>query len=203
MKFVSHLDMTRFAARAVRRAHLPIWYTEGFNPHPYITFALPLSLGMTSDYEVMDIRITDDEYDISCLCEKLNSVCPMYLNFFDAAEPRLKTGELAFADYEIIFDDNSMLERPLIQFLKGKEIFVTKKTKKGELKQLNAAEKILRCRVEGGQNTKLFITLPAGGSDNLNPELILTAFFAEPLTDYFCYNICRTALLDRDMNLFK
>ena len=45
IKYVSHLDMFRLMQRAVRRAEIPLWYTEGFNPHPYISFLLALSLG--------------------------------------------------------------------------------------------------------------------------------------------------------------
>lgn len=203
MKFISHLDMTRFASRALRRAHLPVWYTEGFNPHPYITFALPLSLGMTSDYEIMDIRLTDDGYDTQNICERLNAVCPSDLRFFDAAEPRLKTGELAFADYEITFNDGGALKNHLADFFERKEIPVTKKNKKGELKQFDAAEKIRRLRIECDKNTRVFITLPAGGNDNLNPTLILEAFFSQPSAEYFCYTVCRTALLDKNLCLFK
>jgi hypothetical protein len=68
MRFVSHLDMTRFMSRIIRRAKLPVWYTEGFNPHLYLTFALPLSLGMESEYEICDIRLTDDEFPIDEIC---------------------------------------------------------------------------------------------------------------------------------------
>ena len=46
IKYVSHLDMFRLMQRAVRRADIPLWYTEGFNPHPYISFLLALSLGV-------------------------------------------------------------------------------------------------------------------------------------------------------------
>ena len=79
MRFISHLDMTRFMARVIRRAELPVWYTEGFNPHLYMTFALPLSLGFESEYEAVDIRLLQDDYDLSILCDKLNAVCPEYI----------------------------------------------------------------------------------------------------------------------------
>ena len=49
MKFISHLDMQRFMIRMIRRSGIPVWYSEGFNPHPYITFALPLSLAEMLD----------------------------------------------------------------------------------------------------------------------------------------------------------
>ena len=49
MKFASHLDMNRLMTRLIRLSNIPIWYTEGFNQHPYITFALPLSLDHLSE----------------------------------------------------------------------------------------------------------------------------------------------------------
>jgi radical SAM-linked protein len=54
-KYTSHLDMQRCMMRAVRRARIELWYTEGFNPHPYVTFALPLPLGVESDGEPVDM----------------------------------------------------------------------------------------------------------------------------------------------------
>ena len=143
MRFVSHLDMTRFMTRIIRRAHLPVWYTEGFNPHLYMTFALPLSLGMESDYEVMDIRITDDNFDIGSIPEQLNAVCPPYITFFDVFEPILKAGAVAFADFKIDFDDDGLLCEALNEFFNSDSIVIEKKTKKGDTKELEVADKIL------------------------------------------------------------
>ena len=47
-KYISHLDIMRCMQRAVVRAGLPVWYTEGFNPHIYLTFSLPLSGWLTT-----------------------------------------------------------------------------------------------------------------------------------------------------------
>ena len=55
-KYISHLDVTRCFQRALQRAGLSVWYTEGFNPHSYLTFTLPLSLGYESLCESMDKR---------------------------------------------------------------------------------------------------------------------------------------------------
>ena len=202
MRFVSHLDMTRFMTRIIRRAHLPVWYTEGFNPHLYMTFALPLSLGMESDYEVMDIRITDDCFDIDTIPERLNAVCPPYIHFFDAFEPVLKAGAVAFADFKIDFDDGGILEKPLAEFLGRDSISVEKKTKKGDIKELEVADKIVAFKTENKNgNTCLYITLPAGSNDNINPELILNKFFES--SNFYCYVTTRTAILDQNKNLFR
>lgn len=56
--FISHLDMMRFWERALRRAGLPLAYSQGFTPHPRISMAAPLALGTTSEAELMDIYLT-------------------------------------------------------------------------------------------------------------------------------------------------
>jgi len=58
LKFISHLDLMRLWERAIRRAGLPLAYSEGFSPHPRISLAAPLSLGVTSEAELMDIYLT-------------------------------------------------------------------------------------------------------------------------------------------------
>lgn len=202
MRFISHLDMTRFMTRLIRRAELPVWYTEGFNPHLYMTFALPLSLGFESEYEVVDIRLLDDGYDISTLPKKLNAVCPPYICFFDATEPVKKAGDVAAAKFNIVFDDNNEIGDALNQFLSRDSITVLKKTKKGDIKEIEVADKIKSFEVDTRNNTVLNITLPAGSSENLNPELFLNKFFEE-YGKYYCYVITRTSVLDADGNLFK
>ena len=74
MKFVSHLDMTRFMSRLIAKSKIPVWYTEGFNQHIYMNFALPLSLGYEGLYEVMDFRLNDDSYPLE-ECLKKNESC--------------------------------------------------------------------------------------------------------------------------------
>ena len=58
LKFISHLDIIRLWVRALRRAQIPLEYSEGFSPHPRISLAVPLSVGVTADNELMDIIIT-------------------------------------------------------------------------------------------------------------------------------------------------
>jgi len=58
LKFLSHLDSMRLWERAFRRAGIPLAYSEGFTPHPRISLALPLSVGMTSEAEIMDVFIS-------------------------------------------------------------------------------------------------------------------------------------------------
>ncbi|MBI4181335.1 MAG: DUF2344 domain-containing protein [Chloroflexi bacterium] len=58
LKFISHLDIIRLWERALCRAQIPLAYSEGFSPHPRISLAAPLPVGVTSEAEFMDIFIT-------------------------------------------------------------------------------------------------------------------------------------------------
>lgn len=195
-RFISHLDTMRFMTRLLRRAGIPVWYTEGFNPHLYITFALPLSLGMTSEYEIADIRLNDDNYPLDLLCEKLNENSTDDYRFFHAKEPLKKLSDLSFATFLVEFDDGGEYAQKLETFLSGNEINIEKKTKKGDIKTMNIAEDIKNVTVTNDGNTKLIITLPAGNNKNINPDLIIKKF----LSDSECYvTVCRTALLDENM----
>ena len=55
VKFISHLDIMRFWERAFRRAEIPLVYSQGFSPHPRISLAAPLPVGVTSEFELMDV----------------------------------------------------------------------------------------------------------------------------------------------------
>jgi len=77
IKFISHLDIIRLWQRALNRAEIPLAYSEGFNPHPRISLAVPLALGVTSDAELMDI-----------FCSRL--VSPHW--FIDAVDRQLPPG---------------------------------------------------------------------------------------------------------------
>lgn len=62
MKFIGHLDVMRFFQKAIRRAGIPIAYTEGFSPHQIMSFAAPLGVGLTSDGEYLDIVCRDEAF---------------------------------------------------------------------------------------------------------------------------------------------
>ena len=58
LRFVSHLDLQRFFQRALNRSGLPIAFSQGFNPHPIMSFASALAVGWTSEYEVLDFKLS-------------------------------------------------------------------------------------------------------------------------------------------------
>lgn len=100
-RYISHLDINRLMQRVLKRAGLPVWYTEGFNPHMYLTFALPLSLGCESEAEYMDFRLTED-LPFDEICRRFNDSLPEGIHVREAFAPIHKTAEIARADYRIL-----------------------------------------------------------------------------------------------------
>lgn len=198
LRFASHLDMNRYMQRLVRRAGLPIWYTEGFNPHPYMTFALPLSLGFESAYEIMDIRLEDGCTDAEALAALQKESCAG-LEFFKVAAPVMKPGAIAYAQYEILLDTDDATG--LAAFLAQESIPVQKKNKKGKLCDVDIAPRIKSCTLEpAGQQTRMLLTCNAG-NDNLNPVLLLEAAFTR--VGQISYTVNRRALYTADGNIFE
>ena len=171
-KYVSHLDLMRTMTRAVRRAQIPLWYTEGFNRHPYLTFAAPLSLGHEGLRETMDIRLEED-MPFEELVSRLNEALPEGMTVVEAAEAVDKVKELVAADYVLTLDCpaevvQSALDQP--------ELLVEKRTKKKTMKTIDIKPHFANAQVEAvGENTcKMQVTLPSGSSENINPSLFLT-----------------------------
>ena len=180
-KYISHLDLNRVMLRAVGKSRLDIWYTEGFNRHAYITFALPLSLGYASDCESMDFRLNDDGADMTEIPDRLNACLPDGLRVLRCIEAAHKPADIASASYDISLEgmndgdiSSEELYDKLNAFISQPAIIVEKKTKKG-FKNVDLREYILACDIEAAEKPRLSLTLPAGGSLNINPSLFVSA----------------------------
>lgn len=204
-RFISHLDLNRCMARALRRAGIPVWYTQGFNPHPYITFALPLSLFYESNCEVMDMRL-DGEMSFAEVRERLNAQMPEGIRMTDAVSPEMKTTEITHASYSVKLEYPSHtaaeLERVWQELLAMPEVLIEKKTKRGvhevDVKPyLAQAETVL----EDGSLT-IYTTLPAGQQENLNPGCFAAALTRHAGVEPYLDHICRTGIFDALMRPF-
>lgn len=147
IKFISHLDVLRTIQRNIRRAHLPIEYSQGFNPHMATSIAQPLSVGVYSSGEYMDMVLTT-EMNEEEIIKKLNETAPSGIKYISALAIPYVEGEkkvpqaMALIDaarymikvkYTSLKDsDFSTLEEE-VKELWNKETWITiKKTKKGE-----------------------------------------------------------------------
>ena len=92
MIYIGHLDLLKFFQRTIKRAGLPIAYSLGFNPHQLMIFAIPLSLGVSSVGEYLDIQL---KQDMSCeeIENRLNSTMPLGIKILSVR--KLVEGEKA------------------------------------------------------------------------------------------------------------
>ena len=197
LKFVSHLDMNRFMSRLITRSKIPVWYTEGFNQHVYMNFAVPLSLGFEGLYEILEIRLVDDSFSCEDCLKALKAVAPEDISFFAVKEAGLNMKEIGFALFELKFEQLPSL---LAEFLNRDSIICEKKGKKGKVKEVDIIPKIRSFEIS--ENT-LKLCLVAGTEDNLNPSLVMEAFFSQTETEPVFYSVTRTAILDKSGNKFE
>ncbi|MBP5361670.1 MAG: DUF2344 domain-containing protein [Ruminococcus sp.] len=204
-KYISHLDLNRCMLRTFRRSRLPIWYTEGFNPHPYYSFALALSLGFESDCEILDFNITDDQMSMETIRDALNAVMPEGMRIVKVAEQKQKITAIAKAEYafSLVSEDSSALYDAVQKMISEPEILIEKKTKKGiKTVDIKPETEILSC-TDSGRSVDITMYLPAGTQTNFNPTLFIEAL--RRTTD-ICFdpeNIRRTAILCADNTIFE
>lgn len=174
LKYISHLDLQRAIHRMLVRSGLPIAYSEGFNPHPRLNIALPLSIYQEGERELFDFRLTDDIPD-DVIVERLQSNAFPGMEIISAcvAVGKLATQralwrieletEMTIAEFKSAFDG---------------EMIVTKRSKSGE-KQVDIAPRTTLVSAEAVENGIIArVELPAAGNDYLNPSYVV-AFFGD------------------------
>lgn len=208
LKYISHLDINRAMSRALKRANIPLWYTEGFNPHPYMSFSLPLSLGVESLCESVDLRIVGDISNDE-IKSRLNCVLPNDLKISDIYDDFRDNSEIVFSDYvyKFRFEDNEDAMKKIDAVLAGDEITALKKGKKGKrriLKETNIKPFIDRYSISLRNDViVLNIRLLAGPEKNLNPSLLFDTLIRLIDTDFEWKSISRISLLDKDYKEFR
>ncbi|WP_164997180.1 TIGR03936 family radical SAM-associated protein [Clostridium minihomine] len=203
-KYISHLDLNRCISQAFHKAKVPLWYTQGFHPYAFLTFALPLSLGITGLRESVDIKM-EGEISNQELMERLNDALPDDIVIYDITEPVMKPGKIAFASFEILLEPEDVtpdeLARIITVLFQSPEIIVSKRSKAGA-REINLKPYLSRVKVQvEGDKVRLSAILPAGSTENINPSLLLTAMETY-LSCRFYTDITRTNLYDADMQAF-
>lgn len=192
--------------RALHKSKLPIWHTEGFNPHPFVTFPLPLSLGFRGTNECMDVKLEDDNYSYEEIITKLNNCLPKGLRVFNVTEPVMKAGEIAYANFTLKISYDKISSDKICSHLKDlfalKKIEIEKKSKKG-IKIIDIKPGIKSYEVaENSDFAELNIILSAGSTDNINPNLIISAL-EKYFSESYYVDITRNELYNSDMELFR
>ncbi len=206
-RYVSHLDLMRAMTRSVRRAEVPLWYTEGYNPHPYLTFALPLSLGMESLYESMDMRIEGESTNEE-IFDLLKGSMPPGIEIVSVDDPIDDPKTIAFGEFDLLFDcENIKALTTLIEELLSKEELIVQKLgkqgRKKVLKDINLLEFLKESKLSSsGNRVKLTVVFPAGSTTNINPTLLSDEIVKQSGEDIASY-VVRKRLMKADMENFR
>jgi len=204
-KYISHLDLNRCMLRIFRRSGLPIWYTEGYNPHPYYAFALALSLGFESSCEILDFNITDDEMSMEEIRDRLNEVMPEGMKIISVKPQRKKITEIAKAEYVVSLEtaDPEKLLADVKALMASDEILIEKKTKRGfKTVNIKPDTEIVKCTVNDSA-LEIVMRLPAGTQMNYNPSLFLDSLKNAGAQPFSVKKICRTGILRADNKAFE
>lgn len=193
-KYISHLDLNRVMQGAIKRAKLPVWYTEGYNPHMYVQFMLPLSLGQEGVREAMDFRLLED-IPHSEVTTRLNKALPFDIRAVETAAPVLKNTDITTAEYEITADID---REKFLEFAESEKIIVEKTTKKGTFE---IDLKPLISELDVGD--RITFRLPAGNDFNINPVLLIDAYREFSGEEIKRIRIVRTKILCSDGSEFR
>ena len=181
LRFIGHLDFLKGFQQTIRRAGLPMAYSQGFNPHMLLSFAMPLPLGMTSHNDYADITLESwlTEAELS---SRLNKNAPEGLKIIGAWEydgPGAAALVTA-ADYsltierppETIRDITQAIAESINSLLSRQSIIVPKKTKSG-IKDTDIRQDILDIwPQEGEEESLVMMRLAAGSARFLNPLIV-------------------------------
>ena len=207
-KYISHLDINRAFQRAFSRAKINLWYTEGFNPHPYMSFSLPLSLGVESLCENVDIRITED-ISFDEIKNRMNAALPVGIRIVDVYDNFMDSNDIGYSDYvyKFEFEDNVLALEKIKAVLEQEEILAQKKGKKGKkriLMETDIKQFIDKYNISIRDNQiVLNIRLCAGGDKNLNPTLLFDTIIRLLDMDFEYKSISRIRLLTKDFKEYK
>ena len=197
LKYIGHLDVMRYFQKLLKRAHIPVAYSEGFSPHPIMSLSPPLPLGAESLGEYADIEITEllsSEDAVNAL--NANSADEIKIQSFKLLPDKAPNAMAAVsaAEYICCFKDNVIcpfdFKTEIEKFLSQDKIEVNKKTKKSEAV---IDIKPLIYDYNFTENDKLFLRLSTGSTNNLKPELLYKALFEK--------NGC--ALIDNALNITR
>lgn len=183
LKYISHLDVLRLFQRAFKRAGIRLKYSQGYNPHARVSFALPLSLGFESSGEYMEIE-TEDACDAESLIKGLNAIMPEGIRIascgvLSETSKTAISAVLDFASYRVEYKGGEEhipeIEAAVKPFMQQEKINIVKFSKK---KKKNIESDIRPhihsvATVNTSRGLVISLMLASGSRANLNPELMI------------------------------
>lgn len=137
--WISHLDLMRVFQRSFKRAGLPLTHTQGFNPRPSVSIALPLSVGVSSNCELLDFALTEDSFSFDEIKDRLNECLVDGVRVLQVYSDGRKIRDLALLkcqvelEYDVTVPDGAVCA--IRELFQQKQLLVSKKTKSGTVDQ--------------------------------------------------------------------
>ena len=137
--WMSHLDLMRLFQRAFKRAGLPLTHTQGFNPRPSVSIALPLSVGVESICELLDFDLEGEKIPCAEIVRKLNDVMVKGITVLECLEDCRKIRDIAYLDCVLTMEyDQGITEdklQTIVALFRRESILLEKKSKNGIVEQ--------------------------------------------------------------------
>lgn len=180
--YISHLDLMRTFQRAFQRAEIPIRHTEGFNPHAFISIALPMSVGFSSVCEYLDFECLDEAL-LPGLPARLNEVLPVGIRVQTCyvAEQAFRALEYVYYRLELLYDEGvpAGAREAVLALMTQNEIIVAKKGKKAgrgkQEVQTNIAPLMQKVTVEEKPEMLVLWVMLRAQEPGLNPRYLIKA----------------------------
>lgn len=206
--WISHLDLMRLFQRAFKRADLHLKHTQGFNPRPSVSIALPLSVGIESRCELLDFDLDGQTVPNDEIMARLNKALVEGIRVLSVYDDGRKLNRLAFLDCTVTMEYDAGVpgnaDTEIEKLFAQETLTVEKKSKNGPVMQ-NIAPMIRSLRVlQTDDNTLVLKARICCQNPSLNPSL-----FASAITHYLPafvpdYSVCRREeLYDIEGNLFR
>ena len=206
-RYISHLDLMRVFQRAFKRAGLPLTHTQGFNPRPSVSIALPLSLGVESQCELLDFEL-ERPYACAEIREKLNAALIDGVYIREVYEQGQKIKNLALLQSRLVLEYDGQISdtaEDVIQSLFSRpELIVEKKGKNGTTQQ-DIIPMLRRLAVKKLSDREVEITaLHSCQNPSLNPMQLsaaITKYLPGLSPDYVrCF---REEIFDTNETIFR
>lgn len=206
--WMSHLDLMRVFQRAFQRAGLPLKHTQGFNPRPSVSIALPMSVGVESVCELLDFDVTAENITCDEIKDRLNSTLVRGVKVLDVYEQGMKIRELATLRVHITTEyDAGVLDgatAKIGELFTRDSLMVEKKSKNG-VQMLDIIPMISSVDVSQlDANTVMLDAVICCQNPSLNPNQLVSAIGNElPDCKPDFFKCRRIEIFNKDNSVFR
>lgn len=205
--WISHLDLMRLFQRAFQRAGLPLTHTQGFNPRPSVSIAMPLSVGVESQCEFLDFALNGEMISRDEICARLNEKLVEGVVVREVYEDGLKIKNITYMDCAVTLEYDGGLPEGALEQMKDlfrkEEILVLKKGKNGMAEQ-NIAPMIQSVLWQKQDHALILQTRVCCQNPALNPMLLAAAvekYLPQYKPDHVRYR--RLEIYNADQTIFR